>query len=303
MSRILSILVAVALALVMAPRVARADLVVVATVPSLAALAKEVGGSKVTVQSLALPTQDPHFVDAKPNLVLELSKADMLLAIGLHLEGGWLPTLQLSARNAKIATGSKGYLEVAQFVRLLDVHAHADRSHGDIHPGGNPHFLYDPRAGLAVARGIAARMKELDPNGAAAYDQNLKAFEARLDVAKKRWDGRLAGFRGAPVIGYHATWSYVAEWIGLNQVEFLEPKPGVPPNPGHVAKVLVAARKHGVRAIVQESYYPDATSKLVAEKSGAKLVIVPGGADFRGGQSYVDHVEQVVGLLEKGLSK
>lgn len=291
-----------ALLCLLAPR-ARADLNVVATVPDLAALAKAVGGEHVQVTSLALPTQDPHFVDAKPNLALALNRADLLLAVGLELEVGWLPTLQLGARNAKIQTGNPGYLDASQFVRLLELpSAPVDRSQGDVHPGGNPHYLYDPRQALAVARGIAARMEQLDAKNAATYRANLEKFATEVEKARAGWEKRLAGLKGAPVIAYHKTTAYLADWLGFEPIAFLEPKPGIPPNPAHVARVLALGRQKKARLVLQEEYYPDTTSKLVASKVPAPLVILPAGTNFRGGQTYLQRMEEMVSRLEKALA-
>lgn len=238
-------------ALLAVPRLASAELEVVATVPTLASVAKAVGGSKVTVQSMALHTQDPHFVDAKPSLALKLSRADLLLAVGLDLELGWLPTLQTGARNGAIQVGSKGYLDCSQFIRKMEVPTAVDCSHGDIHPGGNPHYLYDPRAVSRVAKGIAARMAELDSDNARFYQVKLERFLKRLQAKVKKLQARLKPYRGQPVIGYHKSWAYLADWLGLEQVQFIEPKPGIPPGPAHVARVLATARKQNVPVIIQ----------------------------------------------------
>jgi zinc/manganese transport system substrate-binding protein len=291
------------LALLAVPLQARAELKVVATVPTLAAVAKEVGGSKVTVKSLALPTQDPHFVDAKPSLALELNKADMLVVVGLGLEVGWLPPLQLGARNADIQVGAKGYLDCSQFVALLEKPEVVDRSQGDIHPGGNPHYLYDPRSVVRVAKAIADRMGELDPANKAFYQAKLKRFVGSVEAEAATLKARLAPHAGVPVIGYHKSWAYLADWLGLKQIAFIEPKPGIPPNPAHVAKVLATARSQSVRIIIQESFYPDSTTRLIADKSGARLVVVPGGVDFSGGESYLDHLDEIVKLVERGLGR
>ena len=279
---------------------AHAEVKVVASVPDLAALTKEVGGALVSVKALSLPTQDPHFVDAKPSLALELNRANLLVLVGLDLEIGWLPTLVVGARNAAIQPGNPGYLDCSQFVHRLDIPAaNVDRSHGDIHPGGNPHYLYDPRAAAAVAQGIAARLAELDPGHRATYEANRDALLARLTAARGRWEKRLASYRGAPIVAYHKTWTYVADWLGLDQVGFLEPKPGIPPNPQHVASLLGLARTRKVRLVLQESYYPDAASKLVAEKIPAQLVFVHGGTNFAGGESYEQHIDALVESLGK----
>jgi len=281
---------------------ARAELRVVATVPDLAALAQAVGGDKVSVQSLALPTQDPHFVDAKPNLVLQLNRADLLLSLGLELESGWLPVLQTGARNPKILRGGAGFLDCSQFVTLLEVSgAPTDRSQGDVHPRGNPHYLYDPRAALRVAKGIAARMAQLDPENAKAYEANLARFTQELEAARVGWEKRLAPLKGAPVVAFHKSLAYLADWTGFESVAYVEPKPGIPPNPAHVGRVLRTARARNARLVVQEEYYPTNTSRLVAAKVPVPLVTLPGGTDFRGGQSYVQRMDELVKRLEQGL--
>ena len=298
-----ALMMAAMVGLLAATSSARAHLKIVATVPTLAAVAKAIGGSKVSVQSLALHTQDPHFVDAKPSRVLKLNKADLLLVVGLQLEVGWLPTLQTGARNKAIQVGSAGYLDCSQFVKLKEIPKVVDRRKGDIHPGGNPHYLYDPRAVVAVAKAVTKRMGVLDTKNAAFYRAKLKRFVKRVKAVAQKQRKQLKKYRGLPIIGYHKSWAYLADWLGLKQIAFIEPKPGIPPNPAHVAKVLVLARKKKVRAILQESYYPNTTTKLIAKKSGARLVTVPGGVNFKGGEKYWDHLEKTIAKLKKGLKR
>jgi zinc/manganese transport system substrate-binding protein len=281
---------------------AHAAVSVIATVPDLAALVKEVGGSRVDVTTLSLPTQDPHFVDAKPSLVLKLNRADLLVAVGMDLEIGWLPQLQTSARNSKVLVGGAGYLDCSRFVTPLDVPTGpVDRSMGDIHPAGNPHYLYDPRQAATCARGIAQKLSELDRKNAAAYQQGLNAFLGKLATARAGWEKRMAPFRGRPVITYHRSWNYLLDWLGLVEVATLEPKPGIPPSPRHVAEVLHIGRDRGARAVLQEAFYPDKTGRLVAGKLGGSVVTLPGGPDVAAGESYIDHVNRVVDALEKAL--
>jgi zinc/manganese transport system substrate-binding protein len=280
---------------------ARAAVDVAATVPDLAAITKEIGGSNVNVTSLSLATQDPHFVDAKPSLVLKLHKADLLVAVGLDLEIGWLPTLQTQARNGKIQVGSTGYLECSEFVRVLDINGRADRAEGDVHPAGNPHYLYDPRAAGACAKGIAARLAKIDPSHAKNYDKGLKSFLVRLDKARKGWEERLAAYRDKPIISYHKSMSYLADWLGLREIGTLEPKPGIPPTATHVVDIIKAARGNGARVVLEESYYPDKTGTLVANKIHGKVVVVPGGTDVQSGESYIAHMGKVVDKLEAAL--
>ncbi len=291
-----------AAALLSIAQTAHADLDVVATVPDLAAIAKEIGGDKVNVTALSLPTQDPHFVDAKPSALLKLNKADLLVAVGLELEIGWLPTLQTGARNPKILVSGSGYLECSQFVHVLEAPAAAvDRSMGDIHSQGNPHYLYDPRAAALCAKGIEARLVQLDAGNKALYARNLASFLSRLDTARKGWEKQMAPYKGAPVITYHRSWTYVIDWLGLVELANLEPKPGIPPSPSHVVDVLKLARAQGAKVVLQEAYYPDKTGALCAAKLGGSVVKLPAGADVAGGETYIEHVGKVIDALAAAL--
>lgn len=281
---------------------ARADLRVVATTADLAAIAAAIGGERVDVVALALPTQDPHFVDARPHLALDLARADLLIAVGLELEIGWLPTLQLGARNGKIQSGAAGYLDCSTLVDKLEVPAQRiERSMGDVHPGGNPHYMLDPRRVARVADGIAARMSTLDAAHAEDYRRGLAAFQKQLAAARPRWEQAAAALRGAPALAYHRSLSYLADWLGIRIVEHLEPKPGIPPNPRHVAHVLTIARTQGVKLIVQEVWHPRAASDLLAERAGLRVAVIPGGPDFNHGKSYFDFMDAVIArLTQKG---
>lgn len=286
----------------MIARPAAADVHVVTSVPDLAALTKEIGANHVSVVSLSLATQDPHFVDAKPSSVLKLNKADLLIVVGLELEVGWLPTLQTAARNGKILAGGAGYLDCSQYAHLIEVPTTAvDRSQGDIHPGGNPHYLYDPRQAASCAKAIADKLVALDGGNAALYRANLKTFLGNLDKARAGWEKEMAPHKGAPVITFHKSWGYVIDWLGLVEVANLEPKPGIPPTPRHVVDVLKIARAKGAKVVLQEAYYPDKTGKLVAEKLGGSVVTLPGGADIGAGESYIQHVSKVIDTLAAAL--
>ncbi len=301
-TKLLITLLAGALLASAAPANARADIDVVATVPDLAALAKEIGGNHVSVTALSLPTQDPHWVDAKPSLALKVNKADLLLAIGVDLEVGWLPTLQKGARNTKVQRSGNGFLECAPHVDLLEVpKGPIDRSMGDIHAGGNPHYLYDPRAGKSCAQAIANKLSAIDPGNSGTYRDNLKKFERQLDAATERWEAKMKAYRGMPVVTYHRSLVYLNNWLGLDEIANLEPKPGIAPSPGHVAKVIRMARSKKVKVLFQEAYYPSRTGNLVAAKIGAKLVSLDGGTNFNAGQSYIGHLDQVISQLANAL--
>ena len=286
------------------PRLAHAELEVIATTPDLANLAAAVGGRRVHVQALALPTQDPHWVDARPSLVLQISRADLLLSVGAELELGWLPTLLVGSRNGRVQRGSPGFLEAAELVDLLErPTGKVDRSQGDIHPSGNPHFLFDPRRAERVAVGIGKRLAELDPEGRATYLENTRSFVQALRQARQRWEERLSKARGREVLTFHRSLSYLADWLGLIVVDYLEPKPGVPANPRHVAQLIARCKQHPVSALLQESWYPSSTSELFAAQTQVALVVLPGASDFPGGQSYIGFLERVVDQLETALVK
>ncbi len=292
----------IALALVCLSGVARANLEVVTSTADLAAVARAVGGEHAEVTALALHTQDPHWVDARPHLALKLARADLLVVVGMDLEVGWLPTLQKGSRNRHIQTGGRGFVDASEFISVLDVPTkRIDRSQGDVHPGGNPHYMFDPRSAVRVARGLAARMAALDPDNADCYRNHAKNFAKRIETARPGWEKQLGDLRGAKVIAYHKSFPYLADWLGFRVVEHIEPRPGIPPNPRHVARVLGTAKSQRVSIILQESFYPNRTGELIASRSSAKLLRIPAGPDLAAGQDYVDFIDHVVKTLRTAL--
>ncbi len=275
---------------------AQAAVRVVATVPALAAIAREVGGDAVEVSTLVLPSQDPHFADPRPSHALTLNRADLLLAVGLGLESGWLPTLQRGARNPAILTGGGGYLECSGAARLKEAQsAPIDRAQGDIHPGGNPHYLIDPENAKRCAKAVADRLVALDPGKGEAYRKGYAAFAAGVDARVAEILAAFAPARGTPIVVFHRSWIYLIDWLGLREVGAVEPKPGIPPTPAHVARLLARMQAEKARVILQESYYPVATSRLLAERSGARLVVVDGGPGPS--QTYADYLHGLAGAI------
>src|SRR6476620_8577022 len=183
---------------------AQGKLNVITTVEDLASIAREVGGDRITVESIARGYQDPHFVEAKPSFILKLQKADLLIVVGRELEIGWLPPLILQSRNAKIQQGANGYLDASLQARILEIpQGQITRAMGDVHPMGNPHFWLDPENGKIIAREIAEKLGQLRPNDKAYFDQRLADFTSRLDVAEKKWLAALAPYKGLKVVTYH----------------------------------------------------------------------------------------------------
>ena len=276
---------------------AQAALRVVSTIPDLAAIASEVGGPLVQVQSLVKPTQDPHFVDPKPSFVLDLNRADLLLVVGMELEAGWLAPLVNSARNPAIQLGGSGYLDCSKLIVPREVEQ-PDRAKGDIHPGGNPHYWFDPRNGLLLADGIAARLAQLDPTNAPTYRARCADFKARLQTRMEAWRQTWAPLRGRSVVVYHRSFVYLLDYLGLVEVGALEPKPGIPPGPSHVAQLVQQAKVRKVDLVLQEAFYPQELSRLFAQQSGARLVVLPTMVGAQGTKDYLDLLDRLVELLK-----
>jgi zinc/manganese transport system substrate-binding protein len=284
---------------------ASAKVQIVASLPDLGAIAKEIGGDKVNVVSLAKGYQDPHFVDAKPSYVIKLNKADLLIYNGLDLEIGWLPPLITGSRNSKItSTDALGRLDASTSIpRVLEVPTtKIDRSMGDIHPKGNPHYLLDPRNGIAVAQGITARLKEIDPENASYYDENYKNFADRLNAKIKEWDEELAPYKGTEIVAYHKNLEYFSEWTGFKEVGYIEPKPGIPPSPSHVADLIKQMKAMDVKLVIASNFYPRKTGSLIADQTGAQFLSIPtsvGGQD--GINTYTDLFDVIVSDVTSAL--
>ena len=282
----------VALAAIGLVQPAAAQLKVVTSTTDLADIAKQVGGAAVNVAHVSEGYQDPHFAEAKPSFILQMRKADVFAFVGLDLEIGWMPLLIQGARNPKIQTGGSGYVDVSRAIEVLDrARGNVDRSQGDVHPLGNPHYWLDPDNGRKIASLFRQKFSELDPKNSAQYESNEKAFVARLEAAEKGWQSHLELIKGKPVVAYHTSWKYLAEYTGMNIVGFMEPKPGVPPSPSHLAGLILQIKRTGAKAIIMEPFYSRKDADFVASKTGAKVVVLPpsvGGLRNAKIDSYVD---------------
>jgi len=273
-----------------------AELHIVTTTTDLGSMARAIGKDRVHVESICRGVQDPHFVQARPSYMVTLSQADLLISVGLELEIGWLPALVRGARNPDINPGRRGSLEAASVITPIDVpRGPVDRSRGDIHPLGNPHFWLDPRNGKLVAQAIAGRMAELDPENAAFFRENLRSWTARIDRGLVRWTRAMQPYRGTKIASYHATFNYFHARFGLEGVGYLEDRPGIPPAPAHLMDLIRIMRAAHVGVIFHESYYDRATSDLVAGRTGAKVLVLPtsvGGAP--GASNYDQLIDYIV---------
>ncbi len=266
---------ALAAATLLAPAVSAAiALKVVATTSEYGVLAAAIGGDRVSVTTIAKPTEDPHFVDARPSQIVAMNRADVLIEGGAELEVGWLPPLLEGARNARILAGAPGHVVASEGVSLLDIPQAADRSQGDTHTAGNPHFMLDPENARIVAAHLARAFAALDAAGAATYDANLAALTAELDTKMKEWTAALAPYRGRQIVTYHPTWRYFCRRFGLEANTFLEPKPGIPPSPPHLAAVIAKMAAENIRVLLVEPYQPRKTAESVAAHNQAQVVDV-----------------------------
>jgi zinc/manganese transport system substrate-binding protein len=283
---------------------AEAKLRVVASIEALADLSRQVGGDRIEVTSLSRGYQDPHFVEAKPSLVLALNRADALVHVGLDLEVGWLPPLVQQSRNGRIQRGQPGNIDASSSIRPEDIPSVPSdqlRALGDIHPLGNPHYWIPPKNARAIAQLLAARFTALDGDGAATYKAELARFEARLAAKEKEWEAAAASLRGARIVTYHKSWSYVAHWLGMEEVGYIEAKPGIPPTANHTAQLVEMMKKSGVKIVVVESFYPSTMARFVADNGHARLVSAPSNVGATPAiKTYFDLVDAVIAALRGG---
>ena len=295
---------ALALTLFAGSALAQAKLKVVTTTADLASITREVGGERVDVTAVARGYQDPHFVEPKPSFLLLLKGADLLEVVGLDLEIGWLPPLIDQSRNNKIRPGSAGYLDLSRGVEILDRPAGAvNRSMGDVHPLGNPHYWLDPANAVRIAIQIERKLKELRPADAAYFTARLNTFKSRMNDADKRWRAALAPYRGVKIVTYHNSWPNFMRRYGLNVIGYVEPKPGVPPSPSHIFDLIGTMKQQKVKVIVMEPYFDHKTPQSVAERTSAKLIVLypsVGGAKS-GTDDYFSLFDMNVATLVKAL--
>jgi len=301
----LALFIAAAMVMLLAGGSAEAKVRVVTSTPDFAAIAKEIGGDKIDVESLAKGYQDPHFVDAKPIYITKLNRADILVYNGLDLEIGWLPILVTGARNSNIATlNSPGNVDASRFLTtVLDLPTGpVDRSMGDVHPRGNPHYMLDPRNGILVAKGITGKLSEVDPENAEYYEENYRNFEKRLELKIAAWTKELAPYKGTKVVSYHKNLNYFTRWAGFEDAGYIEPKPGIPPTPSHVAALIKKMEAEDVKLVLASNYYPQKTPRIISEKTGAVFLSLPtsvGGED--GIDTYFDLFDAIVGQITSAL--
>jgi zinc/manganese transport system substrate-binding protein len=261
---------------------AHAALKVFACEPEWASLAQELGGDKLSVYSATTAQQDPHHVEARPSLIARIRSADLVICTGSELEIGWLPLLLTQSGNDRIQPGSPGYLEASQQVARLEIPTVIDRAQGDIHPSGNPHVHLDPRNIAKVAEVLGARLAELDPSNADTYRARAKSFHDRWQAALKRWEEEAAPLKGVAIVVYHKDLSYFIHWAGMREVASLEPKPGIPPTPGHLAELVEQMKRNPAKVVVYSPYNSPRAAEFLSQRTGIPATLLPytvGGSD------------------------
>ncbi len=258
------------------PLRANARLNVITTTQDLAVLTMEVGKGRVKVKSLTHGSQDVHFIEPKPSMILAAKRADMLVLVGADLEIGWLPVLVKSARNRKISTGSKGYLDSSTAVNLIGKPTGIiDRSMGDVHPQGNPHYLLNPINGIKVAKFISKRLSEIDPSGSEVYKSNFELFKKKLLIKFDQWQNTMAGTKQTAIMQYHRSWDYLAKAFGFSITGQVEDKPGIPPSPSRLKSVIDIIQKQKVKLLLMTTYQNKKYARLLSEKTRISVLQLP----------------------------
>ena len=293
MAKILKVFTWFSLCVVGLPSYAKLN--VVTTTTTLAHLAKALGAAHVEVVSITKAGQDPHFVEAKPSYMVKLRRADLLISVGLGLEVGWIGLIRRGGRNPKILPGQKGHFEAGSFIEALEVpKGKTDRSQGDVHPEGNPHFHLDPIRFLAVAKALSERLTELDPANASDYRANFKSMKESIEKSLVEWQERIQKSGIRKVIAYHKSLNYFFHRFGLVPVGYIEPKPGVAPSAKHIVQLIRKIKIEKIRCILNEDYYEETAARRVAMKDGVAVVSVPVEVQ----SSYSDLIERLVVAVE-----
>ena len=287
------------------PAQAASKLNVMTTTEDLAAIAREIGGDAVTVDSIAKGYQDPHFVEPKPSFLLKLQKADLLLVVGLQLEIGWLPPLITQSRNANIQVGQKGYVDLSNYCDILEKpQGQVTRAMGDVHPLGNPHYWLNPENGRRIAKALADRFSAAQPASAAQFAQRYADFDKRLTEAQKGWVAKMAPYKGRKVITYHRSWPNFTQAFGLDVADYVEPKPGIPPTPVHTLDLINLMKREGIHLILVEPYFDLRTPNSIASQVGGQVVtLMPSVGGNKDITTYFQLFDYDINLLVSAFQK
>ena len=277
---------------------------VVTSIPDLADIASQIGGERITVRSLATGVENPHSVPMKPSFVSLLNRADVVIAQGLGLEHAFLPGLLEVARNPHVMQGMPGYIDCSIGIKALDVPKKLDRSQGEQHPDGNPHFNLSPTYGRTIAMNIANGLSKLYPADEEVFSKNLKAFLGKLDSAIEKWKVKGAPLKGVTFVSYHPDMAYLADFYGMIGVGTIEEKPGVDPTPSHIVELKETINRERVKLIIRERHYPASLAETLAQETGAHvadLSVMTGGLPDT--KDYFSFIDTNLNVLLAALNK
>jgi zinc/manganese transport system substrate-binding protein len=275
------------------------------TTEDLASIAREIGGDRVTVESMARGYQDPHFVEAKPSFILKLKAADLLIAVGKELEIGWLPPLVQQSRNAKVQPGGPGYLDASEQATILEIPTgQITRAMGDVHPQGNPHYWLDPENGKRVGKAMAEKFSQLRASDRPYFMMRLAEFTSRLDAAEKRWLAMMAPYKGTKIVTYHRSFPNFADRFGLDIIGYVEPRPGIPPTPQHTLDLINEMKQQNVKLVLVEPYFDLKTPNSIGRATGAEvLVMLPSVGGVKEVTDYFTLFDYDINLLVNAIKK
>jgi zinc/manganese transport system substrate-binding protein len=251
-----------------------AKLRAVACEPEWAALLQEIGGNDVSVYTTTSALQDPHRIEPRPSLIARMRNADFLICTGAELEIGWLPVL-LQQASGRVQPGSPGYFEATSVVRLLEIPARLDRAQGDVHAAGNPHIQTDPRNIARVAEALAQRLASVDQANAGKYQARYADFAKRWQAAMQRWQGQAGPLKGIRVVVHHKDFTYLEDWLGLQEVGQLEPRPGIPPSISHMTELLASLKQAPAKMILRAAYHDPRGDEWFSEHAHIPAVMLP----------------------------
>ena len=282
---------------------ARSAVRVVCTLPELASVAREVGGDRVSVISLAKPDQNYHQIDPRPSDVIRVRDAQVLVRAGMDLDG-WVDSLVNAARNSRVEKSGTGYVDASRLIRKLEVPGNQiTGASGDIHVFGNPHYWFDPGDAKVIAYEIDLALRENDAKNAKAYDDNYRRFAAEIDKRMAGWKAALAPYRGKSIVAYHDEWVYFLDRFGLKAFAYLEPKPGIPPSASHVNNLIGRMKAADIKAVIVPSIYPEGFSDLLKRSAGAKVVRVPYSVGSMGTHDYITYMDKIVNGFKQALER
>jgi ABC-type Zn uptake system ZnuABC Zn-binding protein ZnuA len=285
-----------------APPAGAADKIrVVATIPDLKALTEAVGGDLVEVDALARPSQSPHDLEVRPSLMVKVRRADLFVVNGLELDQ-WAEVVVQGANNPAVGPGGPGRVDCSRGIPVLEVPAtRVDRSMGDVHPSGNPHYTLDPAMAPIVTGNILEGLARIAPRQRPAFERQRAAFLGRLDQAMARWRQLMEPVKGAKVVVYHNDWTYLLTRFGLAQAGTIEERPGIPPSPGHLARLIQRMKEDKVKVVVVEPWSDQKLAGRIAQEAGAKLVVLNARLGAAGADAYITSTDANITTLAQGL--